>query len=45
MKALSTMNRTNASRLMVVEGNVLVGVIALKDVMKLLSLKMDLEKI
>ena len=44
MKALSIMNRTNASRLMVVEGTKLVGVIALKDILKLLSLKIDLEK-
>jgi len=37
------MSRANASRLMVVEGDRLVGVIALKDIMKLLSLKIDLE--
>jgi Zn-dependent protease/predicted transcriptional regulator len=43
MKALSQMSRTNASRLMVVRGDKLVGMIALKDMMKLLSLKMDLE--
>lgn len=43
MEALSLMNRMNASRLMVVEGEKLVGVIALKDMMKLLSLKLDLE--
>jgi predicted transcriptional regulator len=43
MKALALMNRTNASRLMVVEGEKLVGVITLKDIMKLLSLKVDLE--
>jgi predicted transcriptional regulator len=34
----------NASRLMVVEREKLVGVIALKDMMKLLSLKLDLEE-
>jgi len=33
----------NASRLMVVDKGELVGVIALKDMMKLLSLKLDLE--
>jgi len=43
LKALSIMSRANASRLMVVEGDRLVGVIALKDIMKLLSLKIDLE--
>lgn len=44
MEALAMMNRTGASRLMVVEENRLVGVIALKDILKLLSLKVDLEK-
>lgn len=43
MKALSIMSRTNSSRLMVVQGEKLVGVIALKDMMRLLSLKVDLE--
>jgi Zn-dependent protease/predicted transcriptional regulator len=43
MKALSIMSRANTSRLMVVEGEKLVGVIALKDMMRLLSLKVDLE--
>ena len=43
MKALALMSRMNASRLMVVEGGKLVGMIALKDMMKLLSLKLDLE--
>lgn len=43
MKALTTMRKTNSSRLMVVEGNRLVGVITLKDMMGLLSLKIDLE--
>lgn len=43
MEALALMNRYNASRLMVVERGKLVGVIALKDMMKLLSLKLDLE--
>lgn len=42
MMALSVMSRTNASRLMVVEEKKLVGVIALKDMIKLLSLKVDL---
>ncbi len=43
LKALSVMSKTNASRLMVVEGDRLVGVIALKDMMRFLSLKVDLE--
>ena len=44
MQALSTMNRTGASRLMVTEGDRLVGIIALKDMMRLLSLKVELEE-
>jgi Zn-dependent protease/CBS domain-containing protein len=43
VKALSTMNRTGISRLMVVEGGRLVGVIALKDMLQFLSLKVELE--
>jgi len=43
MKALSIMNRTGNSRLMVVEGEHLLGVITLKDMLKFLNLKMDLE--
>jgi Zn-dependent protease len=43
MKALAIMNRTGNSRLMVVEGNHLVGIITLKDMLKFLDLKMDLE--
>jgi predicted transcriptional regulator len=43
MKALSIMNRTNNSRLMVVEGDRLLGVITLKDMLKFLDLKIDLE--
>jgi signal-transduction protein with cAMP-binding, CBS, and nucleotidyltransferase domain len=44
MKALSTMKQTGASRLMVVEGGHLVGIIALKDLLELLSLKVELEQ-
>lgn len=44
MKALTVMRKTNSSRLMVVEGNKLVGVITLKDMLGLLSLKIDLEE-
>ena len=43
MQALSRMNRTGNSRFLVVEGERLVGIVALKDLLKFLSLKMDLE--
>jgi len=43
MKALSLMNRTGNSRLMVIEGNKLLGMISLKDMLKFLALKLDLE--
>ncbi len=43
MKALVMMNRTGQSRLLVMEGERLVGVVALKDLLKFLTLKMDLE--
>jgi Zn-dependent protease/predicted transcriptional regulator len=43
MQALSIMNRTGNSRLLVVEGDHLVGIITLKDMLKFLDLKMDLE--
>jgi predicted transcriptional regulator len=42
VKALSVMNRTGNSRLMVAEGDTLVGIITLKDVMNFLSIKLDL---
>jgi CBS domain-containing protein len=42
-EALALMNRTGNSRLMVVEGDRLVGILVLKDLMKFLSLKVDLE--
>lgn len=42
MKALSIMNKTKSSRLMVVDGDRLLGVIALKDMLEFLSLKVDL---
>ncbi len=41
--ALALMSRTGNSRLMVVDGERLVGIIALKDLLEFLSLKMDLE--
>jgi CBS domain-containing protein len=43
MEALSKMNRTRNSRLMVVEEDHLVGMIALKDLLAFLSLKIELE--
>jgi Zn-dependent protease/predicted transcriptional regulator len=43
-EALSVMNRNRASRLMVVEGERLVGVIALKDMLNFLSLKVELDR-
>ena len=43
LKALSIMNRTGNSRLMVVEGENLIGVVTLKDMLKFLNLKIDLE--
>ncbi len=45
MKALSLMSKSGLSRLMVIEGNRLVGVIALKDMLKFFSLKVELEEI
>lgn len=44
INALSTMNRTGNSRLMVLENNRLTGIITLKDMMKFLSVKLDLEE-
>jgi predicted transcriptional regulator len=41
-KALAIMNRTGNSRLLVVKGDQLEGIIALKDMLNLLSLKMEL---
>jgi Zn-dependent protease/CBS domain-containing protein len=43
MEALALMNSTKASRLMVVEGDKLLGIISLKDMLEFLSLKVDLE--
>jgi Zn-dependent protease/predicted transcriptional regulator len=43
IKALSLMNTTGNSRLMVVEGDKLIGIVTLKDMLKFLSLKIDLE--
>lgn len=44
MDALSTMNRADVSRLLVVENGDLEGVLALKDLMRFLSLKVELEE-
>jgi Zn-dependent protease/CBS domain-containing protein len=43
VEALQRMNRTGSSRLMVTEGGRLAGIITLKDLVALLTLKMDLE--
>jgi Zn-dependent protease/CBS domain-containing protein len=44
MRALAKMNQTGASRLMVVSGERLLGIITLKDMLQFLSLKMELEE-
>jgi Zn-dependent protease/CBS domain-containing protein len=43
LQALSLMNRTGNSRLMVVDDNKLLGIVTLKDMLKFLALKIDLE--
>jgi CBS domain-containing protein len=44
MEALAKMSRTGVSRMVVVEdGDRLVGILALKDLLKFLSLKIELE--
>jgi Zn-dependent protease/predicted transcriptional regulator len=43
VEALSLMNRTGASRLMVTENGRLVGVVTLKDMLKFLSLRIELD--
>lgn len=44
VQALALMNRTGNTRLLVVEGQHLVGIISLKDMMEFLSLKVELEQ-
>ena len=44
MTALKKMNRTGTSRLMVVENGQLRGIVSIKDLMRLISLKMELEE-
>jgi CBS domain-containing protein len=43
IKALSLMNQTGSSRLLVTEGDRLAGVITLKDMLKFLSLRVELD--
>ncbi|MEA2604481.1 MAG: hypothetical protein QOF89_5473 [Acidobacteriota bacterium] len=45
MQALAMMSRTGASRLMVVEGDRLLGILSLKDLLRFFSLKMELEEV
>jgi Zn-dependent protease/predicted transcriptional regulator len=42
--ALEKMNKTGSSRLLVLNGDKLVGIVTLKDMLKFLSLKMDFEE-
>lgn len=44
IKALSLMNRTGSSRLLVTEGDRLAGVVTLKDMLKFLSLRVELDE-
>ncbi len=44
VKALAVMRQSGNSRLMVAEGDRLVGIVALKDLLNFLSLKMDLDR-
>ena len=43
VRALSLMSRTGTSRLLVAEGDRLLGILSLKDLLKFFSLKMELE--
>jgi predicted transcriptional regulator len=43
VQALTIMNRTGSSRLLVVDGGQLVGIITLKDMLKFFAIKIDLE--
>ena len=45
MKALALMQKTGRSRLLVAEGGKLAGVIAIKDIMGYIALKLDLEEV
>ncbi len=44
LKALEIMSRTNSSRLLVTEGDQLVGILSLKDLLQFFSLKVELEQ-
>jgi signal-transduction protein with cAMP-binding, CBS, and nucleotidyltransferase domain len=44
MEALSRMSRGGISRLMVVDGDRLLGILSLKDLLRFFSLKMELEE-
>jgi CBS domain-containing protein len=44
MEALSRMSRTGMSRLMVVDGDRLLGILSLKDLLRFFSLKVELEE-
>jgi Zn-dependent protease len=44
LEALSAMSRTRASRLMVADGDRLLGILTLKDLLQFFSLKMELEQ-
>ena len=44
VKALASMHHNSAGRLMVVKGDRLVGIIALKDLLRFLSMKIELEE-
>ncbi len=43
MEAISKMSQTGVSRLLVVEGEKLVGLLSLSDLMKFIALKVELE--
>jgi Zn-dependent protease/CBS domain-containing protein len=43
LEALGTMQRTGSSRLLVTEGDRLVGIVSLKDLLRFLNLKIELE--
>jgi CBS domain-containing protein len=44
LQALELMNRTNRSRLLVIEGDNLVGILSLKDLLQFFALKVELEQ-
>lgn len=44
LEAISKMNRSGASRLIVLDGDRMVGIVSLKDMLKFLSLKIELEE-